>query len=146
MLYTSRSKVNMSRLVYRLKQELGEPLTWVFKKGVTVDIGSGSTEEISEEVYIHRAIVFPIKYADEFKYSISYLATNKNFVYGGYFGASHLGIVIDVRDLSSDNVIGRTEDRVILQDGSEYEVSDVELGAFKTYYVVKLERIDNGLS
>ena len=136
----------MSRLVYRLKHELGEPLTWVLKKGVTVDIGSGNTSEELEKTYIHRAIVFPIKYAEEFKYSISYLATNKNFVYGGYFGSSHLGIVIDLRDIPLEDITDRMDDRVILQDGSEYEVGGIEYGAFNSYIVVKLERIDNGHS
>ena len=136
----------MSRLVYRLKFEQGEPLTWIFKKGVTVDIGSGNTEEISEEIHIHRAIVFPTEYTEELKYSISYLATNKNFVYGGYFGSSSLGLVIDERDFKLPVNAERIEDRVRLQNGDEYEIKNIDYGLYKTYLVVELERIDNGLS
>jgi hypothetical protein len=130
--------------VYRLKHEIGEPVKWVRRLSVSLDIESGLEREEKEEHYIHRAVVFPSQFIQDAKYSITYLASNKNFVYGGFFGRANLAIVIDLRDFPFKDFSNMLEDKVILQDDTMYEVKSIDYGSMNAYIVVKLEAVTNG--
>jgi hypothetical protein len=56
---------------------------------------------VDATVSINRAILLPRKISTNFAYDLSFIAANKNFTYGGFFGKTQRVILIDARDLGT---------------------------------------------
>ena len=143
-MHTSRTKQQLSESIYRLKYEMGEPITWITRQDSTRNISTGVMTEDTTEVNIHRAIVLPIDIIQKAKYSITYLASNKNFVYDGMYESSNLGILIDLRDIPFRDFENRSEERVRLQDGSEFEITKREYYTQNIALILHLTEVSNG--
>ena len=143
-MHTSRAKQQLSESIYRLKFEMGEPITWITSSDEALNFNTGVMSESNTEIPISRAIVLPIEMFQKAKYSITYLASNKNFVYDGVYGLSDLGILIDLRDLPFRDFDNRGEERIRLQNGHIYEVGKMEFYAMEVALIVQLKAVSNG--
>jgi len=143
-MYTSRAKTNLSASIYRLKHEMGEPITWLERTGTTVDYDTGIMTETTVEIPIHRAIVLPIEMIQKAKYSITFLAANKNFVYDGLYEKSKLGVLIDLRDIPFRDFEKRGEDRVRLQNGNVFEITSRDYYGMEIALILELQEVTNG--
>ncbi len=140
----NRVKTEMSKVIYRLKHEMGEPVTWTVKTDPTYNYDTGATDITSTEIAINKAIVFPIELIQKAKYSITYLASNKNFVYDGLYDRSELAMVVDLRDLSFRDFDKHYNDTVTLQNGNVLEVSKMEYYPMEIAIIVTLKVVTNG--
>ena len=66
--------------LYELKKTWGVNVTWHRFVSSTFDVETGKMETIWEPLVIRRGILLPSQLDSAAKYSLSYLAANKNFV------------------------------------------------------------------
>jgi len=143
-MYSSRAKTQLSESIYRLKLEQGEPITWITSSGETLNVNTGVMSEDNAEIPIHRAVVMPADLINKAKYSITYLASNKNFVYDGMYGLADLVVLIDLRDVPFRDFDNRSEERIRLQNGWVFEIAKIEYYLMEVALVVSLKAVTNG--
>ena len=143
-MYTSRTKRSLSNSIYRLKHQMGEPIKWLERTSSSVNYSTGNMNETITEIAIFRAIVLPIEMIQKAKYSITFLAANKNFVYDGLYEKSKLGVLIDLRDLPFRDFEKRGEDRVKLQNGKVYEITSRDYYGMEIALILELQEVTNG--
>jgi hypothetical protein len=95
----NRQKFEISRALYQLKRDYGANLTYYSVGDVTVDFSTGQQSRELKDYFIRRAIVLSVDVLKKFEYDLSFVAANKNFVYGGIFDRSSRLIVLDAKDL-----------------------------------------------
>ena len=116
--------------VYRLKRNYG--LAAVLYKpdttAYTYDVETG--EQIRQWITqsVRRVIRLPKDIVRLFKYDLSFIAANKNFTYGGFFGKTSRLVLIDANDLS-DYIIAKG-DYIVIQS--------------RRYVVDELDKYDDG--
>ncbi len=143
-MFTSRAKQQLSESIYRLKFEMGEPIVWIARTSSSLNVDTGEMVENLREYPINKAIVLPINMLQKAKYSITYLASNKNFVYDGMYEESNLGILIDLRDIPFRDFDKLSEELVRLQNGDTYEVARREYYAMEIALILHLKAVTNG--
>jgi len=143
-MYVPRGKQQLSEMLYRLKHEWGEPIQWLRREASNLNIDTGEMEESVKTVSIPRAIVLPMDVLQKAKYSITYLASNKNFVYDGMYETASLGVLLDLRDISFRDFKDRNEDRIVIQDCNEYEIHKIEYYNMEIGLIIELKKVTNG--
>lgn len=131
-------KIQMRRLLYRLKREYGE-LAHLYRVTSNVnDVRTGKID-VEYEVYkIRRTIMLPKRLTQKFSYDLTFLAANKNFQYGALYGLGMREIIIDMRDIP-DNV---TPDNTwhIIYDHKRFELKDINFYDYRlAMYIVAHE-------
>lgn len=122
------SHAKIKRIIYTLKRKWGKPAT-IYRETVTTDIDTGANT--ATEVYsvtIRRAVLLPRNAKLDFAYDLSYIAANKNFTYGGFYGHNNQMILIDAVDLDGEEV--QKDDYILIQD--------------RRHVIKKLHRYDEG--
>ena len=115
-------------IIYRLKRNFGQ--TIVLKKPIEngYNLQTGVVTRDYTLITISRAAVLPSEVVRSFSYDLSYIATNKNFTYGGLFDKDTRNILIDKKDISSHSI-----------DNSWFcTISDVEYIITASIYVEQL--------
>jgi len=122
--------------IYDLKRRSGEPLDWYTNQGSSFDTVTGKTEYSWKVIKVRKAIVLPNQMDRAFKFSLSYLAANKNFIYGGEFDKSLIQVIIDLRDLPRDfqNREVNQSDKICL-NGKVYQIRSIEIFDGLIFYV-----------
>jgi len=143
-MFANRGKVQLSEMIYRLKNQFGEPITWIVVTDPTYDYDTGEMTVQTEEIPIFRAITMPVSYLQRVKYSITFLAANKNFVYDGQHDIANLGLLIDIRDIPFREFDSHHNDRVRLQNGAEFEVNKIEFYEFGMGLIIELKAVTSG--
>jgi len=116
----------IERIIYNLKRQWGTAM--ILKRETTaLDVDTGvETPTVVATVTVGRGILLPRKIATDFAYDLSYIAANKNFTYGGFFGKSSRLILVDAKDLGTyvvakqDYVVVNSK-RYVIDDLDEYE-------------------------
>lgn len=88
----------LRRLVYALKRQWGQELTYVQILASTFDERTGS-RSISRSIINFRGVVLPVHMARKFIQDIGYLAANKNFTYGALNDYNKLTVLFSRDDL-----------------------------------------------
>lgn len=113
----------IQRIIYNLKRQWGTAMT-LKRETTSLDVDLGvETPTVIATVTIGRGILLPRKLSTDFAYDLSYIAANKNFTYGGFFGKTSRLILIDIKDLGT-YVIAK-QDFVIIND-KRYVVNDLD--------------------
>lgn len=124
-------------VVYRLKREFGIPLTLLRPLQNDHDVETGVITRQWEEYNILRAVVLPVDTARKFSYDLSFIAANRNFVYGGFYDNKDRIILIDAKDIRLND--GQTIEvswRIRLED-EYYEVSHIEEAQRKSAFMIR---------
>jgi len=72
-------------ILYKLTKLFGARVLFYRPIENEYDLTTGEITRAYIEISVRRAIVLPSKLSREFVYDLSYIASNKNFTYGGYF-------------------------------------------------------------
>lgn len=89
-------------VLYTLKRAYGIPANLVWRTGQTVDLETGVITVTHDSVKVDRAIVLPFSRDRDFAYDLTFIASNKNFTYGGLFDKNRRKVYVDKDDLPSD--------------------------------------------
>lgn len=127
--------------IRNLKRRYGQriQLTRMTTVGTT-DYTSGSTTGNETEILkIRKAIVLPSRLKRGFTYDLSFIASNKNFTYGGFYDIAQRTIILDNKDIRSFIV---DIDTNLIIDDVKYtikEVNSYEEGRATILIVVELK-------
>lgn len=105
----------ISIIIYRLKRQYGVPMQLRRITADDTDLASGKVYRGYHTIDIKRGIALPAKLAPSFAYDLAYVAANKNFTYGGIFGASTRFVILDGKDIPSGFEIAE-DDELIYED------------------------------
>lgn len=123
----------ISQVLYRLKRRYGEAVIIYNRLSSTTNLETGVKSVITESVIVKRAIVLPSKIHREFVYDLTFIATNKNFTYGGHFDTTERQLIFDRKDLPNFEIkVGM----YLLFKSRRYDVKQVEEFEDNTGYFV----------
>lgn len=111
------------RVLYRLKRRYGEAMDIVERVSDIVDLQTGRKTIEKRTIRVNRVIILPAMITKEFKYDLTFIATNKNFTYGGLYDTTTRNFIFDRQDLG-DWVI--TTDQYFLFKGVRYDCQKIE--------------------
>lgn len=89
----------IAQVLYRLKRRYGEVVDIITRQSSTVNLETGVKTVTKTGVRVDRAIVLPSLIHREFVYDLTFIATNKNFTYGGHFDTQARQVIIDRKDI-----------------------------------------------
>jgi len=90
------------KILYRLKRNFGMKITITIPTQNDFDVTTGQVTRAFTTIDIRRGVVLPEKTTRDFAYDLSYIASNKNFTYGGFFDKSKRKIILDNKDLKGN--------------------------------------------
>jgi len=99
----------LKKLLYRLKRIWGQPISVRRPLTNTHNVETGAISRTYTTYSIDRAIIMPISEARKFKYSLSYVAGNKNFTYGGFYDQQSRFLILDKADV---DIIPNADDNI----------------------------------
>lgn len=92
----------LRELMYDLKQDYGEPITYTVVNKSEHNIIHGTVRVTKSNYRIKKAIRLSTILQRKMIQDIAYLAANKNFTYGALFDAEAIVFLIDRKDLPRD--------------------------------------------
>ena len=114
----------ISKVLYQLNIGFGEPVTFYHYTDQVDNVETGAEFVDFDLYYMPKIIVLESRDLRKFNYDLSFIATNKNFTYGGYFDESTRWMILEHTKLPRDFVI--TQNDHITFAGNRYEVSEVQ--------------------
>jgi hypothetical protein len=137
----SNDLTNIRESLYELKREYGGPIDLYKLNTVTNNITTGIKSITKTKYHIRRAVIIPQSYIKHKVYSLSFIAANKNFTYGGLFNRNLKIFLIDKRDINVDI----EQEDYILHKQKRYNVKDIDEIEGNNGYIIFGEAVD-GLS
>lgn len=125
-------------VIYALKRTYGIPGKLIVLSSVTTDYATGRSVVSETYVEIARLVVLPERMYRDFAYDLTYVASNKNFVYGGLYDKSIKIILVDKKDVGTRVIT--LDDRFIIEN-ERYTVKEVNDTAYEQSYMLRLERL-----
>lgn len=92
------------QILYRLKRNFGQSVIFHIPIQNEYDITTGQIEREYKDVPVRRAIVLPETMKRLFAYDLAFIASNKNFTYGGFFDKQTRNIIVDKKDLKGNQL------------------------------------------
>jgi hypothetical protein len=86
-------------VIYRLKRNYGLPADFYKLASSSVDRATGKKTTVRLKASVARVIALPSRNQREFYYDLTFIASNKNFTYGGFVDTDERRFVVDRRDL-----------------------------------------------
>jgi len=118
------SQLGMIRqTMYSLNREYGRSIVLVKPTTTTRNLKKGCLTIETDKIKVRRAIVLPTSGERDFEYDLSYIAANKNFTYGGFFEKTFRRIIIEIKRLPKNFMIGH-ENHVEF-DGKRWEIKKI---------------------
>jgi len=93
---------NHKNILYRLKRNFGLKMTVTIPITNSANVTTGELTRTFTTINIRRGILLPEGTSREFAYDLSYIASNKNFTYGGFFDKSKRNIILATKDLKGN--------------------------------------------
>ena len=121
-------------VIYKLKREYGlklliwHPLTSVH------NITTGKIVRGYKLYHIRRAVMLPHNFQRDFVYDLAFIASGKNFTYGGFFDRSRRYILIAAKDIPTTFEI--TNDDKFIFEEKQWEPVSIELSEHKAAYLI----------
>jgi hypothetical protein len=113
----------IKNIIYNLKRKFPTSLELHKKYSYGVDRETGKKSSKTRILKIRRAPILPAKQIPDFIYDLSYIASNKNFTYGGFFGTETRTIIIDGKDIPLDFELDLNVKVIINQ--KSYEIKNI---------------------
>ncbi len=131
----------IKKILYRLKREKGQQGTIVqLTKGVT-NYRTGQKDVTRVVTVVKRMIFLPYMDITKFSYPLTYIASNKNFSYGGFYDAQQRTVIIDRKDYSGE----LTPEFRIIEGTREYELSHITMTEDDSGYIAIINRVANSV-
>lgn len=114
----------ITNVLYSLKRKFGLEMELIFKISSTSDSRTGKIVVVKDSFNIRRGILLPSQVEREFTYGLTFIASNKNFTYGGLYDATKRRIILDGKDLPNQFVpeIGQS----LIFDAKRWDIEKVE--------------------
>lgn len=113
----------IDNLLYQLTKVMGSKITIFRLVQDDYDLEEGNIVRRWDEHIIKRVLIMKARQVNDFVYDLSFIAANKNFTYGGYFGYNRRWIIIRKRDLPKSFIPNLT-DHVEFED-QRWEVTEI---------------------
>jgi len=126
-------------ILYRLKRSFGETVYFHMPTTNTNDVTTGQITRVYTDIKVRRAIVLPVKQSRDFAYDLAYIASNKNFTYGGFFDKSTRLIIVRNSDLKSNTP---ALDWSCTINDREYTVKDLDKTEDNAGYIMTCTALD----
>lgn len=104
--------------LYQLKYRYGRLVYVRHPVSESADVTTGKTLRVFDVTTVRRAIVMPAEKARTAIYDLTYIASNKNFGYGGFFEENNTVVLFDYRDLKTPPT---SVDHLVI-DNRRYEI------------------------
>jgi len=130
----------IKNILYQLKKDWGIAMDLRNQTSV-VDRKTGMTQKSYVSLSVRRGILLPVKLTPSFVYDLSFIAANKNFTYGGLFGAGSRVVIIDGSDVPSTFTV--KEDTQLIIAKAVYSVKNVETLVNKLGYLLTVTTLSN---
>lgn len=131
----------IKQILYSLKRAYGLPVEIVWRTSSTLNLETGKKTVTKDSVLVNRGIVLPSTIDREFVYDLSFIASNKNFTYGGLFDQTSRRVIIDRADLESDFEIEVGHYLIIA--GKRYEVEALNEFEHSAAYMIVAKQVTN---
>lgn len=131
----------IKRTLYTLKRDFGLPLNIVWRDSSSANLETGEKTVVKDSQQVSRGIILPSTVDRNFVYDLAFIASNKNFTYGGFFDQQRRRVIIDKDDLPSDFKI--EVGYYIVFNGNRYEVERVDEFEHNAAYVLQAKQIAN---
>jgi hypothetical protein len=130
----------IKNILYQLKKDWGIAMDLRNQTSV-VDRKTGMTQKSYVSLSVRRGILLPVKLTPSFVYDLSFIAANKNFTYGGLFGAGSRVVIVDGSDVPSTFTV--KEDTQLIIAKAVYSVKNVETLVNKLGYLLTVTTLSN---
>ncbi len=133
----------IKQVLYTLKRDFGLPANIVWRTSSVPNLETGKLNVSQDSVAVSRAIVLPRVLQRDFVYDLSFIASNKNFTYGGLFDKNSRKVFIDPDDLPAgfEIKIGYW----IVFNGVRYEVKTVDTYEQNAAIDMDVSQVDNAI-
>lgn len=138
----------ISRIVYQLKRLWGTKILWRKYQdpaGTDYDYTLGTIQQSFDEYIIKKAIVLPVRRDTKFEYDLAFIASNRNFTYGGYYDRNRRNFIIDAKDLPRINkvLVEPVQSDIIIKDDQLYEIEESTPTEEKLAYLITARHVNN---
>lgn len=124
------------RAIYALKRRYGIPATLYQLSSDNNNIETGVKTETLTPWQLDKFVTFDASVLSKFQYSLTFLASNSNFAYGGIFEVGDRVGLVDAESLPKDYVVNKKDYMVF--NGKKYEIVKYEELDFNSGYVLHL--------
>lgn len=124
----------MKHILYKLKMQFGDNIQIYTPETKILNTQTGVTVQPYSLINIQRAIPTPSKLNTIFKYSKSFVSTNRQFAEGGFFDTEIKDFLIDAKDLPSGFVL--TTQQYIIHQDKRYNIKEIDNIGNGTAYIV----------
>lgn len=132
---------NIKRSLYSLKRQFGQPIVLSQPISNVNNVMTGEISIVYTDYSIKRAIVLPSTLVRKFVYDLSFIATNKNFTYGGYFDRFSRLVIIDKKDIQNNEL---ELDWICTFDDIKYQIQTIEETEDNSGYLILINNIGKG--
>jgi hypothetical protein len=129
------------KVLYHLKRRFGVPAT-LQRPTTTNNSKTGIATRSYQTVTIRRAIVLPERLERDFVYDLAFIASNKNFTYGGHFDKGQRRVIVDGRDLPTDFVINNSD--IFTFDAQDYTVVYSTATVNNSGFLLTIRKVEGG--
>ena len=119
--------------LYDLKRRYGEVVDFVRIVSSTVDRETGDKTVVKAGLRVNRCIVLNSYELRKFVYDLSFIATNKNFTYGGFFDQTQRDFIVDAVDINYEPAQGQ----YLVYDGVRFDIHQVQRFEGRTGYLIR---------
>lgn len=131
----------LRNILYQLKKDWGVPMSFRNPTEAEPDRKVGTILTSYQILKIRRGIWLPVKLTPAFVYDLSFIAANKNFTYGGLFGANTRVVIVDGNDVP--NTFTVKENTQLIVDKVVYVVKNVESLVNRMGYLLTVTTLSN---
>ena len=128
-------------ILYTLKRAYGRPVNIVWRVSSTADLETGVKSVVQDSFSVDRVIVLPATTDRNFAYDLAYIASNKNYSYGGFYDKNRRRIVLERSDLPPDFEI--KIGYFFIFEEARYEVKAIDNFGERLAYDLDCQEIDN---
>ncbi|MEK0345835.1 MAG: hypothetical protein QQN65_03250 [Nitrosopumilus sp.] len=90
------------RTIKSFIRDYGVTVFWITLNNIATDLVTGDVTPDETKVKIKKAVLMPETLARKFSYDLSYIAANKNFVYGGFYDRGDGALIFLSKHLPKD--------------------------------------------
>ena len=127
----------ITRVLYRLKHRYGGDVSFV-RDSETLDLETGTKTVTKATWDTKHVILLPNVMKEKFVYDLTYIASNKNFTYGGVFDTSRRRLILDLKDAGT--YVPQNRDYLTFE-GDRWNVVEVHFFEFGTGYLIIGQRV-----
>ncbi len=132
------------RALYSVKRQYPTRAVIHRRSAQTLNLETGAKSATITAWEIERAVMLQADTSRKFVYDLAFIASNKNFTYGGHFDTKRRRLIVDYADLPAG--FEPKKDDYIIAEGRRYEIDNIEEFEYRAaivYTMIRLEGSEN---